>query len=297
MKPPEIEAALFHQADCLLAEGPFWHGEQLWWVDIERGRLLSADLDGKLIRNISFGQCIGSAVPAEDGTFRVALEAEIARLEPRSETWEVLVRVDDLPSGGRFNDGKCDPRGRFIVGTMSPHGREPTGALYSFRNGRKFQRLRAQVSISNGLAWSEDGRTMYFVDTPHLCVFAYDYDLETGLISRERVVLRFAQDDGHPDGMTIDRAGRLWIAFWEGSSVRCYHPETSACEMIVRVPCTQASSCCFGGPDLDRLFITTASTGLSPGAKLQQPLAGSLFVCHLGTSGFPTSPFHPESET
>lgn len=296
MSPRRINAYVHRHDTCVLGEGPFWYDEQLWWVDIESGLLLSMDNHGNLIQRIAFGQRIGSAVPVTARTFLVALEGEIARLDLASKTWETMVRLDDLPEGGRFNDGKCDPRGRWTVGTMT-HGNAKACSLYSLHKDYSLHRLRGAISISNGLAWSADGSTMYYIDTMALGVFAYDYNLESGAISGERVILRFTKKEGWPDGMAIDRTGRLWIGFWDGWAVRCYQPQTGVCEAVIELPCSRPTSCCFGGAALDRLFITTARHGLGENELLQQPLAGSLFVCDPETTGFSTSIFahdHPE---
>jgi sugar lactone lactonase YvrE len=292
MPPRRIEATLYRRDVCELAEGPFWHDGQLWWVDIEGGLLLSANDGGELVERVAFGQRVGAAVPAGKRIFLVALEREIVRLDLDTQKWTTIARPDDMGAAiNRFNDGKCDPRGRFVVGAMSQPGFPKSATLYALHADRSLHRLRGEVTLSNGLAWPADGRTMYFIDTPERCVFAYDYDVEAGAVSAERVVLRFSEKDGWPDGMTIDRQGRLWIGFWDGGAARCYDPATGACEAIVPVPCARATSCCFGGPGLDRLFITTASTGLSESERAAQPLAGSVFVCDPGTTGFPTSAF------
>jgi len=290
MSSRTLPATLHRQDACELGEGPFWHDEQLWWVDIERGLLLSADIHGNLIQQVNFGQRIGAATPVRNGTFLVALEREIIQFNLDSKSRETIARLNDLPEGSRFNDGKCDPVGRWIIGTMS-HGHLKTSSLYSLHQDHSLHELRGDVSISNGLAWSADGETMYYIDTMALCVFAYDYNLETGSISEERIVLRFAEKDGWPDGMAIDREGRLWIGFWDGWAVRCYQPKTGVCEEIVSLPCSRPTSCCFGGAGLNRLFITTARHGLSEKEQLDQPLAGSLFVCNPETTGFATSTF------
>ena len=291
MSPRIIEASLYRQDECVLGEGPFWYENQLWWVDIDRGMLFSADGGGNLVQSIALGKRAGSATPARNGTFLVALEREIVRLNLGSKKWETIAQPGDVPEGNRFNDGKCDPRGRFIVGTMSPDGCRKDSTLYSLHGDRFSAQLRGNISISNGLAWSADGETIYFVDTPELSGFAYDYDVETGSISGERTILRFSEKEGWPDGMAIDREGRLWIGFWDGCTVRCYQPQTGHCEAVVRVPCSRPTSCCFGGADLDRLYITTARCGLNEKELLRQPLAGSLFVCDPKATGFPTSLF------
>jgi sugar lactone lactonase YvrE len=287
----EREAQLFLRAECQLGEGPFWHAGKLWWVDIECGSLLSCDEEGGGLDRIDFGQRCASAVPAGNGTLLVALERDVVRLDPASRQWKVIATAEDLAPDSRFNDGKCDPRGRLVVGGMSPDGRRPDASLYSLSPDLELRRLRGGISISNGLAWSADGTTLYFIDTPTQCVLAYDYNLDQGRLEKERVILRFPPEDGWPDGMAIDRAGHLWISFWDGWTVRCYDPATSAGEAVVRVPCARPTSCCFGGAKLDRLFITTARTGLSADELKQQPLAGSIFCCSPEASGSPTWEF------
>ena len=287
----KMEARLFLRSDCVLGEGPFWHAERLWWVDIEGGFLLSCNEAGGELEKIDFGQRCASAVPAEDGNFLVALEREIVRLDLARRTWEAVARPEDLAQDSRFNDGKCDPRGRLIVGTMSPDGKRPDASLYSLGADFKLRRLRGGISISNGLAWSADGATLYFIDTPTRCVLAYDYDLDRGSLNNQRIALRFAQEDGWPDGMTIDRQGRLWIGFWDGWAVRCHDPLSGACEAVVRVPCARPTSCCLGGAKLDLLFMTTARVGLSPAELKDQPLAGSIFYCKPESEGHPVRRF------
>ena len=287
----EPAALLFRRDECVLGEGPFWHASRLWWVDIERGLLQSVDERGDAIEEVSFGERCGAAVPAGPDHFLVALERRIVKLQWSSKTWDTVAEPKELAADSRFNDGKCDPRGRFMVGTMSPDGCRDDAALYALGPHLALRHLRGGLSISNGLAWSVEGTTFYLIDTPKACVVAIDYDPASGNLGRERICLQFSPDDGWPDGMTIDRAGRLWIGFWDGWAVRCYHPATGNCEAVVRVPCARVTSCCFGGPNLDRLYITTARRGLDPDTLLQQPLAGSLFICGPGVEGYPTAEF------
>jgi sugar lactone lactonase YvrE len=291
MEPRRIIAEIFRQDGCILGEGPFWFNHRLWWVDIEQGLLLAADESGNLAGRWELGQRIGSAVPIDSDTFVVALQNGLARLHLASGE-RLLIPESSPPSAGhRFNDGKCDPVGRLIVGTLMLNGERGRATLHACETGKPFQILRKGLSLSNGLAWSQDGATLYHIDTLHRSVFAYDYDLTKGGISRERTLLTFQEQDGLPDGMTIDREGRLWIAFWDGWAVQCYRPSDGACVAEVSIPCARPTSCCFGGARMDRLFVTTARQGLTPEDLAQQPLAGSLFVCDPGTSGFCTSLF------
>jgi len=290
MQPRQIKAKLFHRNTCILGEGPFWFDDKLWWVDIEAGLLLAANANGKLIHRFSMDQRIGTAAPIDSKNFIVALEHHLARFNLDLQSFETLA-CPKIPEKSRFNDGKCDPRGRFLAGTMSMNGKKGTSALYSLEKSQPHRLLRKGASISNGLAWSGHGKTMYYIDTPQLCVFGFNYNLETGSISRERVILKFLKKDGWPDGMTIDCEDNLWISFWNAGTVRCYSPFEKKCLTEIRVPCTLSTSCCFGGPQRNRLFITTARVGLSKKELSQQPLAGSIFVCDLDTKGLPTNKF------
>jgi len=284
----QIAADVFRQDSWLLGEGPSWFNHQFWWVDIESGLFLSADATGHLLERHSFGERIGSAAPIDPNNFVVALENGVAHLDLLSKRSTSLAELNPPAKESRFNDGKCDPAGRFLVGTLSMCDDEGTSALYILEKGRPLRLLKEGITISNGIAWSADGRTLYYIDTPTRSVSAFDYDLAAGEVSGERTILRFSEADGWPDGMSIDGEGRLWIAFWDGGAVRCYRPLTGECEIEVRVPCARPTSCCFGGEDFTKLFITTARIGLSASDLKRQPLAGGLFVCETGTKGMPT---------
>ena len=143
----------------------------------------------------------------------------------------------------------------------------------------------AGVTVSNGIGWDRDAATLYYVDTPTFCVFAFDYDVATGAIARRRVAVRVPEPFGAPDGMTLDTEGMLWVAHWGGGRVCRWNPGTGACLSTVRVPAAQVTSCAFGGEHLDQLFITTARQGLSAPALSTQPLAGGLFCCAPGVQG------------
>jgi sugar lactone lactonase YvrE len=282
-----FQAALFYQAACTLGEGPFWFQDRLWWVDIEEGYLHTVDGEGKDIQSHRMGGRIGSCAPIDDDHFVVALQQGIGVWSRQTGAIKILASPEsDLPNS-RFNEGKCDPRGRFLAGTLNMAGKEKSSALYSLGGDASLKKLVAPVSISNGLAWSRDGRTLYYIDTPTCEVAAFAYDLETGSVGDKRVVIQVPAEAGYPDGMDIDQQGNLWIAHWDGWAVRCWSPVTGQCLAEIRVPCQQPTSCRFGGPHYDQLFITSARVGLSSENLESQPLAGSVFIGRPGTQGFP----------
>jgi sugar lactone lactonase YvrE len=282
-----LKAELFCASGCILGEGPFWHEERVWCVDTEGGLLLSITPAGTICSRVSLDKRIGAAVPIGSRELLLAVENEIVQIAVESGTRQTIARLNDMPEDNRFNDGKVDPRGRFLIGTMNTKGKKGTAALYSLQDDRSLKKLKENLSVSNGLAWSASGTTMYLIDTPEKHVLSYDYDLETGDISGEHVVLDLSDVEGMPDGMTIDTEGRLWIGFWGGWAVRCYEPKRQECLAVVPLPCANVTSCCFGGPQRNRLFITTAAQGLNEKEKKEQVLAGNLFVCDPQATGQP----------
>ena len=288
---PSLSSQLFVKADCELGEGPFWFDGRLWWVDIEAGVLHSVDGTGRNPTRDVLGQKLGAAAPIGAYRFVVALENDVAVYDRTSSALRVLASHDTNARGARFNDGKCDPRGRFLAGTLSSSSRESACSLYSYEPVQGLRTLCDGVILSNGLAWDQAGTTLYYIDSMRREVAAFAYDLETGSLRDQRVVVEVPAELGVPDGMTIDAEGNLWIAHWGGYAVRCWCPRTGACLQKIDLPCAQPTSCCFGGPDFKRLFITTARMGLSPEELAAQPLAGSVFFCDLETHGFPPHRF------
>ena len=216
----------------------------------------------------------------------VALQTGIHRLDTATGRLTLLVNPLTAPSL-RFNDGKCDPAGRFWVGTFDLAQRPHAGTLYRLDpDGRLHVMLRG-ITNSNGIAWSRDRATMYYIDTPTRTVQAFDYDNATGALARGRVVVRFAAGAGWPDGMTLDAAGHLWVALWGGGAVHCHDPGTGALLQIVAVPAPFTSSCAFGGPQLRTLYITSARGGLSEEQARAFPLSGDVFAAEPGASGVP----------
>jgi sugar lactone lactonase YvrE len=186
----------------------------------------------------------------------------------------------------RMNEGGCDPDGRFYCGSMAYDARPGAGTLYRLDPDASTTVVLRGVTISNGLEWTPDGGRAYYVDTPTGRIDLFDYDRDAGLTGR-RPFVSVPADDGHPDGLTVDAEGGVWVALYGGAAVRRYTPD-GRLDLVVELPTPHVTACTFGGPDLDELFITTSQENLAPGSD---PLAGSLFRASVGVTGRPVREF------
>ncbi|TFG89373.1 MAG: SMP-30/gluconolactonase/LRE family protein [Hyphomicrobiales bacterium] len=274
-------------AQATLGEGVNWDPNRqcLYWVDILEKELHVYDPAADSDRCINVGQYIGAAVPTAAGDVMLALHHGFYRLDLEMEALTPVCDPEaDLPEN-RFNDGKCDPAGRFWAGTMQLEGRGTTGALYRMDTDLSVHKQLGDVGISNGLAWSPDHATMYYIDTVTSEVAAFDYDLADGAIANRRAVITFTAEMGHPDGMTIDTEGMLWVCFFGGGRIARYNPGTGEALDEIRFPVSNVSNCVFGGSDLDTLYVSTARLTLSDAQLAEQPLAGSVFRVKPGVCG------------
>jgi sugar lactone lactonase YvrE len=287
------------QAECVLdikatlAEGPCWleDRQKLLWVDIEGSKVNLFDPASGKNQAWPAPSHVGVAVPTRRGDFLLATQQGFMRLDPESGQLSPLVDPESHLPGNRFNDGKCDPQGRFWAGSIAYDRTPEVASLYRLTPELQYERMVDKVSTSNGMAWSLDGRTMYYIDTPTRRVDAFDFDGERGVIANRRTVIRVPEQLGKPDGMTIDREGMLWVALWGGRCVTRWDPARGELLGRIEVAAERVSSCCFGGTDYRTLFITTARTGLSPEALDLQPLAGGLFAAEPGYQGLPPMRF------
>jgi len=280
-------ALILHIPDTRLGEGPVWdhRTRRLWWVDIPNGRLHAFDPARRENQTYDVEQPVGALALREKGGLLLALQSGFAFYDQQSGQLTPLADPEaDLPDN-RFNDGKCDPAGRFWAGTMDNNEQAASGSLYCLDpDGMRVSRHLSGIRISNGLAWTADGARLYYIDSPTHKVQAFDFDLRNGAIRFDRDVLTFDPAYGFPDGMCIDADGQLWIAFYGGAKVRRFDPERGRQTWQIDVPTRRPTSCCFGGNNLETLYITTA-------AKQGDPLGGGLFAVKPGLQGVETSLF------
>ena len=278
-----------------LGEGLCWspRAQSLWWVDILEHRLYSDNVASGAHAEWSFDETI-SAVAERDSRpgLAVTLRRGLALFDPAGGELERLDEPEPERTGNRFNDGKCDTRGRFWGGTMDFAVEKPSGALYCFDvAGRATRAIDLGWIVTNGPTWTLDGRTMFVNDTVHRRVVAYAFDIETGAVGASREWLVLGREDGHPDGMTTDAAGRLWVAHWGGACVTCHDPVTAAELARIPLPTDHITNVAFGGPDLKTLFISSARFELSAQQLAEQPLAGALFAVDLDAVGLAANKF------
>lgn len=276
-----------------LGEGPLWDVEKnlLYWLDITAGHIHAYDpVSGADVLH-EFEQPIGCIAPAKAGGFVAGVRDGLATLSLDPVKLTLLQRPENHLPDSRFNDGKCGPDGRFVAGSISHNGREPVAGLYSLSPGGSVKTLLTGLRISNGLAWSMDGGTFYHIDTPTRKIMAYDYDLVTGEIANPRLVVEIPIGMGHPDGMTIDAEGRLWVAMWGGSAVTVWNPANGSLLARIPIPAKHVSSCTFGGPDLSELYVTSARQGLGRVHLAVRRASGGLFRIRTDAQGLPAHSF------
>jgi sugar lactone lactonase YvrE len=281
-------------AEChnQLGEGPWWDARTatLLWIDID-GRLVQR-LDPASGRTATRGldQKIGAVAARAGAGLALALEDGLWVTDAEDGPARLVAPIEPDDAGTRLNDATCDRRGRLWVGSMAHDARPGAGALYRVDPDGSVERVLVDLAISNGIDWSPDDRHMYFIDSATRRVDVLDYDLAAGTASGRRELIEVPEDGGLPDGLTVDAEGYLWVALWDGWSVRRYSPSGDL-DRIVQLPVARPTSCAFGGPDLEDLYVTSASTGLSPSELADQPLAGSLFVVRPGVRGLEATPF------
>ncbi|MBL8100683.1 MAG: SMP-30/gluconolactonase/LRE family protein [Anaerolineales bacterium] len=281
-----MKSELLFDARATLGEGTAWDTktQTLYWVDILEKRIYA---DTELF--IELDEFIGCLAPCKNGHLILGKRASFVDLEPATAQQTVLYTLTES-ANNRMNDGKCDPAGRLLAGTMAMDEKESAGNFYSF-NGKDAEVLIPNVTISNGMAWSPDHKTFYYIDTPTRQVQAFDYDLKTGKIANPRVAINIPESFGWPDGMTSDLQGNLWIAMWGGAQITKWNPNTGQLLEKIPVPALNASCCVFGGKNMNELFITSARHGMSDEEIKKYPLSGGLFKVITNVEGMGTFEF------
>jgi sugar lactone lactonase YvrE len=273
-------------AKAALGEGPHWDPVEgkLYWVDVDGRELRVYDPLAGSEDIYSFNKKVSAAIPAAGGGWILVLQDGIYRYQTR-QPLELLALVEAELPGNRLNDAKCDSRGRLWFGSMNMKNTGKDGSLYVMESGGEVRQVLSGIGISNGLAWDDSRGLMYYIDTLTFSVEVLDYSLQDGSVSVRRPVIRFAEGEGWPDGMTIDSEGMLWIAHWAGGCVSRWNPLTGEQTRKIEVPAHYVTSCTFGGEQLDELYITTARGGMSPEELERWPLAGGLFKIRPGVKG------------
>ena len=280
MKIPAYQAELLIDNRATHGEGPVWDPANavLYWVDLTGCRLHSWKPGAEKERDFQFQEPVCAVAPVAEGRLLVAFAKRLAYVNLSDLSIEEICKVEpDLP-GNRCNDGKMDPSGRFWIGTMSNDGSiEGAGALYRLDEGGQLTRVLDRLTIANGMGWSSNQRTMYFIDSPTREVWAFDFDPADSSITNQRTVIKVPGHLGIPDGMAVAEDNTLWVAHWGASCVCQWCPLTGDVLAVVETGCRHTSSCCFGGEKGRKLFITTSRLGIEPKRLEEAPLSGSLF--------------------
>ncbi|CAM3911742.1 SMP-30/gluconolactonase/LRE family protein [Alkalicoccus chagannorensis] len=277
---------LIYDANALLAEGPCWNEEEqlLLWVDIDGEALHFLDPLGADEAH-PVGEKIGSAVFGTSGSVYMCTETGFYHYDRETREKTHIYDPEKGMHGNRFNDGKADPAGRYWSGTMVLEGEDNQAGLYCMGVDQRVHQVLDKVTVSNGMAWNEPEEIMYYIDTPRRTIRRFQIDLESGRLGELTCAFEVPEHFGFPDGMTIDADGRLWVAFFEGGCVRCIDPEEGRVVDKIELPASRVTSCCFGGRDMDELYITTARGGLSDEELEEQPHAGGIFRLKLDVRG------------
>jgi sugar lactone lactonase YvrE len=272
-----VEVAI--PAQAVLGECPRWDAaaSRLSWVDVKAGALHLFDPATRQDRRYELGAMAGAAAPTEGGELLVALADRVVLVDPGDGSTRALVRFPHPRPDMRTNDGACDPAGRFWVGSTQLEFSHAAGALYRLARG-VLERVLDDVTLSNGIGWSPDGRLMYYVDSLTYRVDVLDFDVESGTVAGRRELIGLSREDGVPDGLAVDDNGCIWLALYGGACVRRYGPDGSL-DGVLSLPVNKVTACCFGGDDGHSLYVTTAAG--------RQPLSGSVFVADVGVGGPP----------
>jgi len=289
-----MKAELYIQAENDLGEGPLWDfkNNNLLWVDIEKKLLCISDIRKKDLLEVEFNSRLSAvALTTTANLYLLASETGIHLYDLKNRESKEIANPEKDIENNRFNDGKCDLAGRFWIGSMDMDVKSGAGSLYCLEGFNAPQRKLEHLTISNGMDWSLDKKQMYFIDTSDYEVTCFDYNVETGSICNPRRVITVPKKYGAPDGMCIDAEGMLWIAHWAGGNVSRWNPKDGKLLETVRVPAPHVTSCCFGGENLDILFITTARKGLNPQQLKDYPQSGGIFLVKPGVKGVKTNLF------
>lgn len=277
-----MQPELIADYNCVVGEGPLWHPTErcVYWVDIPQGRIFRYDPASGKHSQIFEGPQVGGFTIQADGSLLLFMErGAVASL--RDGKLEYHIEQIDAERETRFNDVIADPAGRVFCGTMPAPARP--GSLYRLDTDGSIAQVLSGIGISNGMGFTPDAKRMYYTDSPTHNIYIFDYDVDTGELANQRVFVNTGESDGIPDGMTVDAAGYVWSARWDGSSLVRYSP-TGEQERRIWFPARKVSSIAFGGADYTDMYITTAG---GQNKTAEGPGAGCLYRLNLGIAGKP----------
>lgn len=277
---------------AFLAEGPHWDGprNELLWVDILAPALVRGDVEAGTQQATPLDDIVGVAVPREKGGYLLATQNGIKTFDPETGTVALFADPEEDRPGNRFNDGKCDAKGRFWVGSLALNATPGSGALWRIDPDGAAHLVEDGFHVSNGLGFSPDSKTFYFTDSGARIIYAYDLDLEAGTLGKRRIFTRVPEGAGTPDGLTVDAEGFVWSAHWDGWCLTRYDPRGEV-ERVIDLPVPRPTSAVFGGKDLSTLYVTSARIRLSAEQLKQAPLSGSVFAVATNFRGLPEHRF------
>jgi len=303
------QVELVHDARAITGESPTWseREQRLYWIDIDEPALHRFDPIAGKDQRWAMPCQIGAFALCRSGDILAALRLGLARISLLDGAFTALAGPPYNPLTHRFNEGKCDARGRFWVGAKYEplpgatveRRADASGALTGAAPiqmlgfGETLRPAQARAAIANGIAWSLDNRVMFLADTPTQQVMAFDFDIESGALSSPRVYAQFHGSEGKPDGAAIDKDGFYWCALYGGGRVVRIAPNGEI-EREIRLPVSQPTMCAFGDADYRSLYITTASQGV---LERHEPHAGGIFCCRPGVEGRPANLFADEARS
>ena len=276
------------EAHDILGECCLWcpATRRLWWIDIQRARLQSYDPAQGEHRVFPLpARFCGCAALRQSGGFVLALDDGLYGFEPPTGRLDFLVHAENDRPGNRYNDGRCDRRGRLWIGTMAIDGDKPAGGFYRIDPTHTADRLLDGLTIPNSTAFSPDDRTLYVADTPQHAIWAFDFDIDAGTIANRRLFADLTARRALPDGSCVDADGFLWNAEYGGHRLTRYAPDGRV-DRTIELPVSNPTCCCFGGDAFDTLYVTSASAG-----HASQAMDGALLALDVGVRGLPEAPF------
>ncbi len=281
-----------YKLSCLLGESPVWNCEDdcVYFIDIKKPAINRFSTKSLIFETIDAPSEIGCIVLNRTGGLVAAMENGLAFVDFKKSQYKFFSLIDSECFGNRPNDGKCDITGRLWIASMDKKEKEPSGKLWSISSSATPKIMDKNFIIGNGIDWSPDSQKMYFTDSINRIIYIYDFDASSGSIKNKKVFVKISPLEGYPDGLTVDSQGYIWSAHWDGWRLTRYTPDGFV-DKIVTLPVPRPTSMAFGNSNLSKLYITSASHGLTSDELKRAPLSGSLFVYDASIPGKPCNLF------